>query len=59
VPKHRIIEYKRVEVKTGEFISAVELGSEHDSDSASAPKRVRISSYCFNMKKEAQPLFET
>jgi len=47
-------------VKIGElFISAVELGSKYASDSTSASKRVRMSSYCFNIKKEGQPLLET
>jgi hypothetical protein len=49
-----------MDVKTGElFISATELGSEYDSDATSVSKRVRISSYPLNMKKEAQPLSET
>jgi hypothetical protein len=41
------------------FISAGELGSKYASDSTSASKRVRMSSYCFNIKKKGHPLFET
>jgi len=44
-----------VAVRTGElFISAVELGSKYASDSTSASKRIRMSSYCFNIKKDKE-----